>query len=39
VEAGKDADLVVPDGDPAADPRNLAKVTYTIRAGKVIYSK
>jgi imidazolonepropionase-like amidohydrolase len=39
VEKGFDADLVVLDGDPLADIRNLAKVTYTIRAGKVIYQK
>jgi imidazolonepropionase-like amidohydrolase len=34
-----DADLVVLDGDPVADIRNLAKVAYTIRAGKIIYRK
>ena len=39
VEQGFDADLVVLDGDPVADVRNLAKVAYTIRAGKVIYQK
>jgi imidazolonepropionase-like amidohydrolase len=38
VEKGMDADLVVLDADPAADVRNLAKVTYTIRSGKIIYS-
>jgi imidazolonepropionase-like amidohydrolase len=37
VEKGFDADLVVLDGDPVADVRNLAKVAYTIRAGEVIY--
>jgi imidazolonepropionase-like amidohydrolase len=37
--AGKAADLVVLDGDPANDVRNFAKVDYTIRAGKVIYKK
>jgi imidazolonepropionase-like amidohydrolase len=37
VEAGFDADLVVLDGDPLADVRNLAKVAYTIRAGQIIY--
>ena len=31
--------LVVLDGDPFADVRNLAKVVYTIRAGQVIYQK
>ena len=39
VETGFDADLVVLDGDPMADVSNLAKVAYTIRAGKVIYQK
>ncbi|MET0676137.1 MAG: amidohydrolase family protein [Bradyrhizobium sp.] len=39
VEQGLDADLVVLDGDPIADVRNLAKVAWTIRAGKVIYQK
>jgi len=37
VEKGFDADLVVLDGDPMTDVRNLAKVAYTIRASKVIY--
>lgn len=39
VEKGFVADLVVLDGDPIADVRNLAKVAYTIRAGRVIYQK
>ena len=39
VEKGFDADLVVLDCDPLADVKNLAKVAYTIRAGKVIYQK
>ena len=39
VEKGFDADLAVLDGDPLADVKNLAKVAYTIRAGKVIYQK
>jgi imidazolonepropionase-like amidohydrolase len=39
VERGFDADVVVLDGDPLADVRNLANVAYTIRAGKVIYRK
>jgi imidazolonepropionase-like amidohydrolase len=39
VEAGFDADLVVLDGDPMTDVRNLAKVALTIRAGQVIYQK
>jgi len=39
VEKEFDADLVVLDGDPLADVKNLARVAYTIRAGKVIYQK
>ena len=39
VEQGLDADLVILDGDPIADVRNLAKVAATIRAGKIIYQK
>jgi imidazolonepropionase-like amidohydrolase len=39
VEKGFDADLVVLDGDPAEDVRNLAKVIYTIRAGQIIYQR
>lgn len=39
VEKGFDADLVVLDGDPMTDARNLASVAYTIRAGKVIYHR
>jgi imidazolonepropionase-like amidohydrolase len=39
VEKGFDADLVVLDGDPVADVRNLAKVAYTLRAGELIYRK
>jgi imidazolonepropionase-like amidohydrolase len=39
VEKGFDADLVVLDGDPLADVKNLAKVAYTIRAGHIIYQK
>jgi imidazolonepropionase-like amidohydrolase len=37
VEKGFDADLVVLDGDPLADVRNLAKIVYSIRAGQIIY--
>jgi len=33
------ADLVVLAADPAGDVRNLARVAYAIRAGKVIYSR
>lgn len=39
VERGFDGDLVVLDGDPMSDVRNLAKVAYTIRAGQIIYQK
>jgi imidazolonepropionase-like amidohydrolase len=39
VEKEFDADLAVLDGDPITDVTNLAKVAYTIRAGKVIYQK
>jgi imidazolonepropionase-like amidohydrolase len=39
VRVGFDADLVVLDGDPNADVRNLAKVAATIRAGRIIYQK
>jgi imidazolonepropionase-like amidohydrolase len=39
VEAGMDADLVVLEADPAADVKNLAKVSCTIRDGKIIYRK
>jgi imidazolonepropionase-like amidohydrolase len=39
VEKGMDADLVVLESDPIADVRNLAKVAYTIRNGRVIFRK
>jgi len=39
VEKGFDADLAILDGDQIADVSNLAKVAYTIRAGKVIYQR
>jgi imidazolonepropionase-like amidohydrolase len=38
VEKDMDADLVVLESDPAADVKNFAKVAWTVRAGKVIYS-
>jgi len=38
IEKGMDADIVVLDADPARDVRNFAKVAYTIRAGRIIYS-
>ena len=37
VAEGLDADLVVLDGDPAADAANFAKVRCTIRGGKLTY--
>jgi imidazolonepropionase-like amidohydrolase len=39
VEKGFDADLAILDGDPVADVRNLARIVYTIRAGRIIYQK
>lgn len=39
VAAGLRADLVVLDADPALDARNLAKVAYTIRDGRIIYQR
>lgn len=33
------ADVVVVDGDPASDIRALAKVRYTLRAGRVIFAR
>ena len=36
---GLDADIVVVDGDPERDIRNLAKVRYTLRGGRVIYQR
>ena len=39
IAPGMDADLVVLDGDPVSNVRALAKVRYTIRAGRVIYAK
>jgi imidazolonepropionase-like amidohydrolase len=38
VQAGFDADLVVLDADPAIDSRNLSKVRYTIRRGRISYA-
>ena len=39
VEKGYDGDFVVLEGDPLADVKNLAKVAYTIRAGRIIYQR
>jgi len=37
LEKNMDGDLVVLEGDPAADVRNFAKVEMTVRAGKVVF--
>jgi imidazolonepropionase-like amidohydrolase len=39
IAVGLDADIVLLAGDPAADIQALDKVAYTIRRGKIIYSK
>jgi len=39
IAQGFDADIVILDGDPTVDVRNLSNVAYTIRAGTVIYQK
>lgn len=39
IAKGMDADLVVLRGDPAEDVTSFPKVSYTIRLGKVIYSR
>ena len=39
IEKGLDADLTILCADPQADPKNFARVAYTIRAGKIIYKK
>jgi imidazolonepropionase-like amidohydrolase len=39
IAAGSPADLVVLDGDPAAEIRSLARVRYTIRGGQIIYER
>lgn len=38
VEVGAQADLVVVEGDPARDIGALARVRYTMRQGRVLYS-
>ena len=38
IAAKMEADLVVLDADPAADPTNFARVACSIRSGKVIYA-
>ena len=37
VAAGRDADLVVLEADPATDVAAFAKVAATIREGRIIY--
>jgi len=39
IAVGLDADIVLLAGDPAADIQALDKVAYTIRRGKIIYTK
>ena len=39
IAGGSPADLVVLDGDPAAEIRSLARVRYTIRSGQIIYER
>lgn len=39
VAVGSPGDLVVLDADPTGDIRALAKVRYTIRAGRIIYDR
>ena len=39
VTAGMDADLVVLNADPAADPANFAKVRCTIRGGRLTHPR
>jgi imidazolonepropionase-like amidohydrolase len=37
IASGQDGDLVILSADPAQDPTAFAKVSYTIRDGRVIY--
>jgi imidazolonepropionase-like amidohydrolase len=39
VERGKNADLVILNGNPASDIRNFTKVVMTIHNGKVVFEK
>ena len=39
IAVGMDADIVLLAGDPAADIQSLDKVAYTLRKGRIIYSK
>jgi imidazolonepropionase-like amidohydrolase len=38
IAPGAEADLIVLDGDPARDIRSLARVRYTLRRGRIIYT-
>lgn len=38
IKAGMDADLVIVTRDPESDIRNLTRVNYTFRGGRIIYS-
>jgi imidazolonepropionase-like amidohydrolase len=38
VAPGAPGDVVLYAGDPAADPTAFAKVAYTIRGGRVVFS-
>jgi imidazolonepropionase-like amidohydrolase len=38
ISRGMDADLVLPDADPAQDVRAFTRVRYAIRHGEVIFS-
>ncbi len=39
IAPGYDGDLTILEADPAADVRNLARVRYTVRSGRLIYSE
>jgi imidazolonepropionase-like amidohydrolase len=39
IAPGMDADLVVLESDPMLDARNFSKVRYTLRGGRIIYSR
>lgn len=38
ISSGMQADLVVLSADPATDATNFAKVRYTVRGGRIVYS-
>jgi len=39
VEPGRQADLVLLEGDPREDIRSLARVRYTVREGRIIWNR